>query len=77
MRQRKFKKIITWNISKKNVIHLRPHQELQTQERAKKSLYSDILKPKRSNTAVRGKSSETNMQPNKQDVKLKDKDTKK
>ena len=69
LQQRKFKKFINLKHKPKNTIQPTPQQELEAQEQPKKSLYSDILKRKRSNTVIRRKSSETNIQPHKHDTR--------
>ena len=46
--QRKFKKLSNLKHKPKNTIQPTPQQELEAQEQPKKSLYSDILKRKRS-----------------------------
>ena len=61
----KFKKSDNLKHKPKNTIQTTPQQELEVKEQPKKSLYSDILKRKRSNTVIRRKSSETYIQPNK------------
>ena len=58
--------LITWNASRRTQSNQHHNKNLKT-EQPKKSLYSEILTQKRSNT-VRRKSSKTNIQPNKQDI---------
>ena len=68
LQQRKFKKINDLKLKSKNGIQPSPQQKLEAQEQPEKSLYSDILKRKRSNTVMRRKCNEVNIQVNKQDT---------
>ena len=55
LQQRKFKKIDDLKLKSKNAIQPSPQQKLEAQKQPKKSLYSDILKLKRSNTVMKRK----------------------
>ena len=68
LQQRKFKKINNLKHRPKNANQPTPQHKLEAQEQPKKSLYSDILKRKRSNTVIRRKCRVTNIQPNKHDT---------
>ena len=68
LQQRNFKRFNNLKHKPKSAIQPTPQQELEAQEQPKKSLYSDILKRKRGNTAIRRTSSETNIQHYKHDT---------
>ena len=55
-------------LNPRSKIQRTPQREFEAQEQPKKSLYFDKLTRKRSNTVIRRKSSEINIQVNKQDT---------
>ena len=55
-------------LNPKSKIQRTPQREFEAQEQPKKSLYFDKLTRKRSNTVIRRKSSEINIQVNKQET---------
>ena len=68
LQQKKFKKFNNLKYKPKHTSQPNPQQASGTNEQPKKSLYSDILKRKKSNSTLNKKSSETNLQPNKPDT---------